>query len=91
MLKVIGVLAATLLVQISARAVWPANQNVFRTVTNLQSSSGAPQDSDTHLDASRQFDFAEWCQHSKAEFLKALNEGGADQWVMVMGNEAAGM
>lgn len=33
--------------------------------------------------------FSDWAKRSKAEFLEAVTKGGADQWVMVMGNEAA--
>lgn len=90
MLKVAAFSALAFFIQISARALPPANQNVFRTSSTASSSNLAHQNDGDTLENSRQFDFAEWCQHSKAEFLKALHEGGADQWVMVMGNEAAG-
>ena len=31
-----------------------------------------------------------WCNQSKSEFLHALHHGGAEEWTIVMGTEAAG-
>lgn len=34
--------------------------------------------------------FNKWCRHAKDGFLKSLDNGGANEWVIVAGNEAAG-
>lgn len=38
----------------------------------------------------QQFGFYEWCIASKAAFLESFKTGGTSDWVLVMGNEAAG-
>jgi len=91
MLEFLALLVSTAVTSILARAILPAGQEVFQapaTITGYIDDSN--QDNSNLVNSSRQFDFAEWCRDSKARFLDALRNGGADEWVMVMGNEAAG-
>lgn len=33
---------------------------------------------------------SQWCNQSKTDFLQAFRKGGVNEWVVVIGNEAAG-
>lgn len=51
----------------------------------------ALQSIDTLLTGSEQpSHLSRWCNQSKSEFLHALHNGGAQEWTIVMGTEAAG-
>lgn len=83
MRSLVATFTSALLVQVAtARAINSVEQDIFQV-------SAGNDGSNIYHDA-RQFDFAEWCKESKANFLHALRTGGADEWVIVMGNEAAG-
>lgn len=92
MFRSVALLALTSVTLISARAISPAGQEVFQapSTTTTEYFHSSSQNSSNLLDANRQFDFAEWCKDSKARFLDALKNGGANEWVIVLGNEAAG-
>lgn len=88
MLAVVAILASTLLLKVSARAISPPAQEVFQD--GLSTTDYIDLNDLGIVSPARQFDFAQWCKDSKAQFIYDLRNGGADEWVIVMGNEAAG-
>lgn len=52
-----------------------------QTIFQIGDSVDQPHHHHSHL--------SEWCAESKKAFLKAFKDGGVDEWVVVMGNEAA--